>query len=128
MVSIRGHVPPGDRDVLVEQLGDGDVRVGLPSCPREREQLAELDLRLDLGLAGLPEPDLAAGQRVLPGVYLGTPRPARQLLYVTGRTTRHGGRVHRRTDIGPRTGPRIDREALKPQVGRAGLEPTTGRL
>jgi hypothetical protein len=68
-----GHVPPGDRNVLVEQLGHGDVRVGLTSCPREREQPAELDLRLYLGLPGLPEPDLAAGQRVLPGVYLGAP-------------------------------------------------------
>ena len=52
------------------------------------EQAAELDLCLDLGLAGLPEPELAAGQRILPGVHLGTPRPARQLLCVTGGLTR----------------------------------------
>jgi hypothetical protein len=38
--------------------------------PRELEQLAQLDLRLDLGLAGLAEAELAAGQRVLPGVHL----------------------------------------------------------
>ena len=50
------------------------------------EQPAELDLRLDLGLAGLAEPELAAGQRVLAGAHPGTPRPARQSLYVTGRT------------------------------------------
>jgi hypothetical protein len=31
-------------------------------------QRAEFDQCLDLGLAGLPEPELAAGQRVLPGV------------------------------------------------------------
>ncbi len=73
----RGHVPPGDRYVLVEQLGDGDFRVGLPSRSRELEKPAELDLRLDPGLAGLAEPELAAGQRVLPGVYLGTLGPAR---------------------------------------------------
>src|SRR5207244_3243478 len=76
------------------------------SCPREREQPAELDLRLYLGSAGLPEADLAAGQRVSPGVYLGTPRSARQLLYVTGGDVRHVGRVHRHTVIGPQSGPR----------------------
>jgi hypothetical protein len=85
---LRGDVSPGDRQVLVEQFGDGEVRVRLPPGPRELEHLAELDLRLDLGLAGLPELELAAGQRVLPGVYPGTPRPARQLLYVTLRLTR----------------------------------------
>jgi hypothetical protein len=46
------------------------------------------DLRLDLGPAGLPEPELAPGRRVLPGVHLGMPRPARQLLYVTAGPTR----------------------------------------
>jgi len=69
----RGQVPPGDRHVLVEQLGDGDIRVGLPPGAGELEQPAELDLRFDLGLAGLPEADLAPGQRVLPGVHLGAP-------------------------------------------------------
>jgi hypothetical protein len=83
----RGDVSPCDRHVRVEQLGDGDARVGLPSCPRELEQPAELDLRLDLRPASLPEPDLAAGQRVLARVHLGTPRPARQLLYVTAGLT-----------------------------------------
>jgi hypothetical protein len=47
----------------------GAVRI---SALREVEQLADLDLRLDLGLAGFLEPDLAAGQRVLPGVHPGT--------------------------------------------------------
>jgi hypothetical protein len=103
---LRGDVPPCDRQILVKQLGDGDAQIRLPPGPRELKQPAELDLRLDLGPAGLPEPDLAAGQRVLPGVYLGAPRSARQLLYVTGWGMRHGGRVHRRTDIGPRSGPR----------------------
>jgi hypothetical protein len=37
---LRGNVPPGDRNVLVEQFGDGDVRIRLPSCPRKREELA----------------------------------------------------------------------------------------
>jgi hypothetical protein len=78
------------------------------------------------GSAGVPEPDLATGQRVLPGVYLGTPRPARQLLYVTGRAnaadyTAAISSVHE---------PVANRPAkpLKTQVGRAGLEPATGRL
>jgi hypothetical protein len=39
-----------DRNVRAEQLGDGDARVRLPSCPREREQLVELDQRLYLVL------------------------------------------------------------------------------
>ena len=40
-----GHVPPGCRHVLVEQLGHRDVRVGLPPALGHREPLAELDLR-----------------------------------------------------------------------------------
>jgi hypothetical protein len=106
----RGHVPPGHRNVLVEQSGDGDVRVRLPPCPCEREQLAELDLRLDLGPAGLPEPELAAGQRVLPGVYPGTPRPARQLLYVTGRLTRQATQPQSRRST---NGSQIDRRSYQ---------------
>ena len=53
---LGGNVPPGDGDICVEQLGDGDARIGVPSHPRKLEQPAELNLRLDLGLAGLPEP------------------------------------------------------------------------
>jgi hypothetical protein len=34
------HVPPGNRHVLVKQLGHGDGRVGLPSGTGERQQLA----------------------------------------------------------------------------------------
>src|SRR5262249_16477997 len=88
--------------------GDRDLRVRLPSCPRKREQPAELNLRLYLGLAGLPEPELPTGQRVLPRVYLGTPRSARKLLYVTGGGPGHGGGVHRPIALGPRTGPRTN--------------------
>jgi len=40
-------------------------------------------------------------------------RPARQLLYVTGRGESHDGRVHRRTDIGPRVGPRDNRSVAR---------------
>jgi hypothetical protein len=36
---------------------------------------AKLFLGRELALAGLPEPDLAAGQRILSGVDLGTPKP-----------------------------------------------------
>jgi len=28
---LRGNLPPGDGDVCVEQFGDGDARVGVPS-------------------------------------------------------------------------------------------------
>jgi len=48
-----GHVPPGCRHVLVEQLGHGDIRVRLPPGLGHREQLAELDLRGPLGVTFL---------------------------------------------------------------------------
>ena len=51
-----GHVPPGCRHVLVEQLSHGDPGVLLPSGLRERKQLAELDLRGALGLLCLANP------------------------------------------------------------------------
>jgi hypothetical protein len=41
------------------------------------EQLAELDLRRRFGLTGLPQPDLAARQRVGPSVDLHPPGAAR---------------------------------------------------
>ena len=84
-----GHVPPGCRHVLVEQLGHGDGRVGLASRYGLRQQLAELDLRGPLGLACLAEPDLPARQRVGPGVHLHAPGSAGELLYVSGRYSRH---------------------------------------
>jgi hypothetical protein len=49
------------------------------------EQLAELDLRGPFGLAGLAEPDLAARQRIDPGVHLHAPGSAGESLYVSGR-------------------------------------------
>jgi hypothetical protein len=72
-----GQIPLRDLRILVEQLGDG--RAGLRPTPGHNllEQLAELNLRGNLGLAGLPEPDLTTGQRVLPCVHLDTPGPAR---------------------------------------------------
>jgi hypothetical protein len=112
---LRGDVPPRDRNAPVEQLGDGDLRVGLPPCPGEYEQPAELDLRLDLGLAGLPEAELAAGQRILPGVRLGTPRPAQQLLYVTGRA--NAADYTAADFVGPRNRQESAGEGIKPQVG-----------
>jgi hypothetical protein len=53
------------------------ARVGLASRRSLLEQLAELDLRRPLGLAGLAEPDLPARQRIGPGVHLHAPGPAR---------------------------------------------------
>jgi hypothetical protein len=61
-----GHVPPGCRHVPVEQLGHGDVRVGLASRCGLLKQLAELDLRRPFGLTCLAEPDLTARQRSIP--------------------------------------------------------------
>jgi len=58
------HIPPSCRDVLVEQLGHGDGRVGLASRCGLREQPAELDLRGPFGPACLAGPDLPVGDRV----------------------------------------------------------------
>ena len=99
-----------------------------PSGLRERKKPTQLYLGGELALAGLSESDLA-GQRVLSGVDLGTPRAAWQLLYVTGRGAWHGGTRHGTADIGPRTGPRSTAgRCIKPQVGRVGLEPTADGL
>ncbi len=94
-----GHPVPVS--VLGAELGrvPTGARHRVPPGLRERKQLTVLYLGGELALAGLPEPDLAAGQQVLSGVDLGTPRATRQLLYVTGRGAWHGT-----ADIGPRTG------------------------
>ncbi len=72
-----GQIPLGDLRIPVEQLGDGRTGLGLAPGRDLLEQLAELDLRGNLGLAGLPEPDLAACQRVLAGRIPDAPGPAR---------------------------------------------------
>jgi hypothetical protein len=113
-----GHVPSSCRHVLVEQLRHGDARVGLASRCGLLKQLAELDLRRPSGLTCLPQPDLPAGERVGPGVDLGTPGSARQLLYVSPRCTSHD-------TVGSTAQARL---VTKLQVGRVGLEPTTGGL
>jgi ATP/maltotriose-dependent transcriptional regulator MalT len=74
---------------LVEQLGHGDIRVGLASRRGLLEQLAELDLRDPFGLACLPQPDLTARQRVGPGVHLHAPGSAGESLFVSGRSSDH---------------------------------------
>jgi hypothetical protein len=48
---------------LVDSLGEGDGRAGLPPIVGQREQLPQLELRIAFGLACLPQPDLAACQR-----------------------------------------------------------------
>ena len=40
--AMAGGLPPGPRHVLIEQLGHGDVRVGLPPGLGHREQLTRL--------------------------------------------------------------------------------------
>ena len=40
--AVVGGLPPGRRHVLIEQLGHGDVRVGLPPGLGHREQLTRL--------------------------------------------------------------------------------------
>ena len=101
-----GQVPLGNFGIPVHQLGHGDVRFGLAARVGLLEQLAELDLRGPLGLAGLPKPDFLTRKRVSPGVNLDAPGPARQLLYVSGWGLCHDMTVHLGADIGPRTGPR----------------------
>src|SRR5690348_13269114 len=94
----RRQVPVGDIGVLIHELGHGCVRLRLASCRGLLEQLAELDLRRPFGLTGLPQPDLAARQRISPAVDLHPPRPAGQLLYVSGRPLTHDITVTRTTD------------------------------
>src|ERR1700733_2856338 len=93
---------------------------------RASEQLAELDLRLDLGPAGLPEPEVAAGQRVLPRR---TPWHASTRSAVALCDRRTNAASYTAADfVGPRTSHESTGDGIKPQVGRAGLEPATGRL
>src|SRR5271165_11259 len=124
-----GYVPPGCRHVLVEQLGHGDGRVGLASRYGLLQQLAELDLGRPFGLTCPAQPDLSARQRVDPGVYLHTPGTPGESLYVSGRSSSHdidGTSDHRHRSTIRST----DRAGIlvKSQVGRVGLEPTTGGL
>src|SRR6185437_4451040 len=71
----RGQIPVSDLEVPVHQLRHGGVRLGLTPRSGLLEQLAELDLRSPFGLAGLPQPDLTARQRVGPGVDTYAERP-----------------------------------------------------
>ena len=73
----RRQVPVGHRGVLVHELGHGRVGLWLAASLRLLEQPAELDLRRPFGLAGLPQPDLAARQRIGPSVDLHPPGAAR---------------------------------------------------
>jgi hypothetical protein len=63
-------IPIGDLRVPVHELGQGGVRLGLAPRSGQLEQLADLDLRRPFGLTDPPQPDLAARQRVGPGVDL----------------------------------------------------------
>jgi hypothetical protein len=63
-----------------------------------------------------------AAHLVLLAVRLGTSGPARQLLYVTGRVWKHDKSLRRYRSTA------IPGRSLKSQVGRVGLEPTTGGL
>lgn len=80
----RRQVPVGHLSVLIHELGHGRVRLGLASSLCLLEQPAELNLCRPFGLAGFPQPDLAARQRIGPSVDLHPPGAARQLLYVSG--------------------------------------------
>jgi hypothetical protein len=100
-----GQVPVSHLDVPVHELGRGGVCLGLASRCGLLEQLAELDLRRPFGLAGLPQPNLAARQRIGPGVHLHAPGSAGESLYVSGQSPDYDTTVHRTTDIGPQTGP-----------------------
>jgi hypothetical protein len=94
----RRQVPVGYLGVLVHELGHGRVCLRLASRGRLLEQLAELDQRRPFGLAGLPQADLAARQRIGPSVDLHPSRTAGELLYVTGQLLTHDITITRTTD------------------------------
>jgi hypothetical protein len=121
LVRLPGRqIPVGDLDIPVHELSDGGV--GLRLAPRRGllEQFAEFDLRRPFGLAGLPQPDLAACQRIGPGVDLHPPGSAGELLYVSGRLLTHDITVTRITDIRS-TSTMINMVFCL--VGRQGVEP-----
>jgi hypothetical protein len=66
--------PSRHRHILVHELGHDRVGPWLAASLRLLEQLAELDLRRPFGLAGFPQPDLAARQWIGPSIDL---HPAR---------------------------------------------------
>jgi len=101
-VSIQERIAFPAASATCCQAGHGGVRLGLASRRGLLEQLAELDLRRPFGLAGLPQPDLPARQRVGPGIDLHAPGSARESLYVSGSFAGHDIPVRRTTDIGPR--------------------------
>src|SRR6516162_9310687 len=98
----RGQIPISDLEVPVNQLRHGSVRLGLAARCGLLEQLAELDLRGPFGLAGLPQPDLTARQRVGAGVDAYAERPAGQLLNVAISGPGHDGTITWLYDIVPR--------------------------
>src|ERR1700722_7930487 len=109
---------------MVHEFGHGRVRLGLASRRGLLEQLAELDLRRPFGLTCLPQPDLAARQRIGPSVDLHPPGAARQLLYVSGRPLTHDITVTRITGI--RSTSRSTTTMINIVfylVGRQGVEP-----
>jgi len=81
-------------------IADWPRAAGLLDHFHDHGQLAKLDLRLDLGLAGPPEADLAADQRSVPAHTLARHDPLGRLLYVTGRTNAAGCRAA--VLVGPR--------------------------
>jgi len=83
LVRLPGRqVPVGDLGVPVHQLRHSGVRLGLAPRRGLLEQLAELDVRGPFGLAGLPQADLPARQRISPGVDTYPERTAGELLDV----------------------------------------------
>jgi len=112
--------PLGVTTLSVHELGLGRVGLWLAASLRPLEQLAQLDLRRPFRLTGLPQPDFAACQRIGSSVDLHPPRPARQLLYVSGRPLTYDITVTRTTDT------RSTRTMINMVfclVGRQGVEP-----
>lgn len=84
------------------------------------EQLAEFDQRCPFGLTGLPQPDLAARQRIGPSVDLHPLGAAAELLYVSGRLLNHDMTVTRITGI-PSTRTMIKKYVCLVTSSRLGL-------
>jgi hypothetical protein len=123
-----GQVPPGRWHVLVQQLRNCGVCLWLPAGRGLLEQLAERDLRGPLGLAGSPQPDLPARQRVGPGLDAYAERAAGQWLYVTASGPGHDGAITRSGVLVPRLVPRAFRRLGICAGGAAGTRTQDRRI
>src|SRR5690348_1928518 len=94
----RRQIPVGDLGVLIHELGHSRVRLRLTPAAACSSSFPSSICAARSVLQVFRQPDLAARQRIGPSVDLHPPRPARQLLYVSGRPLTHDITVTRTTD------------------------------